>query len=141
MSLGLLLSSCSSPCGSNKDELISNYNAFIKKTQDAKLSVNAAEWNEPDKKFRQFVKECYPKHEAKMSTIEKGEFWYNAAGYIYARYGKSAFTDLAASNELVELVKSKIGGMGKDLNDVFNDIQSAWGGLEKVFNGLKDLVN
>lgn len=136
--LGLLLSACSSPCGKNKDEFVKNYKEFIASVQAKKLSVNAPEWKEPDSQLRKFVKECYPKFEAQLDITEKAGFWINATYYIYARYGKSAFTDISKAPELVKTVKEQLDKLGENVEGILNDLQGAWGGVENL---LKDLLN
>ena len=143
--LGLLLSACSSPCGKNKDEFVKNYKEFIASVQAKKLSVNAPEWKEPDSQLRKFVKECYPKFEAQLDITEKARFWINATYYIYARYGKSAFTDISKAPELVKTVKEQfktvkeqLDKLGENVEGISNDLQGAWGDVENL---LKDLLN
>lgn len=111
------------PCGSTKEEFLTNYDTFIKEIEQKELAHDASEWTSHDREFKQMVEECYEKYEAEMSVSEQIGFWTNALAYYYQRYGTDMIAVLGdSSDELSVKVSEKAKEVLENPSEVFRKI-------------------
>lgn len=144
-----------SPCGSSKEEFLTNYDNFIKEIEAEELAHDASAWQSHDREFKQMVEECYKTYEDEMSASEQISFWTNALAYYYHRYGTDMVAVLNNSSDEVSVVISEkveevidnprkalreiLGeGKGLELDDLLNDLEKdldKWGKkIDNFFN-------
>ena len=88
----LFLPACSlvDPCGSNKDQFLDKFEAFMTEVDENRLPLGDPGWEERDERFTELVEDCYDQHEAELSGGEKRRFWFKAMGYYKDRFGQAA---------------------------------------------------
>jgi hypothetical protein len=135
-----------SPCGSSKEEFLTNYNAFIENIKEKDLAYDANEWETYDRDFKEIVEGCHEKYKAEMSISEEVDFWTNALAYYYYRYGTDMISVLSdSSNELSVTISENVdtvidnpkGVLRKILGkDKKNDLDSLFKDIEKDLDKL-----
>ncbi|MCP4439805.1 MAG: hypothetical protein GY810_12750 [Aureispira sp.] len=134
---------CSSPCGSNKDQFMENFNAFMEDMKAQELEKGSSKWQSYDNKLRTFIKECYPTHKAKLSLSQQKDFWIGTVGYFYARYGVGMLSRLGnMGDDLDELwteVKTNLAELNIGVKDAIKTISDKWGVLQDIGKDLKKL--
>lgn len=143
MAIALTFAACSSPCGSNKDEFMQNFEAFIEDIKTEKLDKNSTAWQTRDNKLRTFIKECYPTYKIKLSLSQQKDFWVGTVGYFYARYGVGLLTRLGdMGGDLGDLwteTKSNLVELNIGVKDALKTVSEKWGVLQDLGSDIKRL--
>lgn len=88
--LMLLFAACAGdPCGHNADVFMARSERFFNEVKEVDFDASDPRWEEYDQYFTQLVEECYPQHEASLTSEQQGQFGTSAAQYYVQRYGKA----------------------------------------------------
>ena len=136
----LILSSCNSdPCGRDKKDFLNKFDAFIEKVDKADLPVDDKKWDEYDTQFKKYVEECYKIHEDELTNKEERAFWAQTITYYGDRYGKGLASALAdEANNISQLIEEHTSSFSKELKLFLNDIEINEGELKENLNELGD---
>lgn len=122
MAIGLctLVSSCSlSPCGASKADFMQNYTQFIDQTQNNRPQ----QWDDSDRKLRQFIKECYPTFKNDLTLAERKDVWVGVIRYLHSKYGLGLLLKMSDLGDLRDDVASNLKELNLDVQEIIRTIQ------------------
>lgn len=124
-SISGIFSACGDGCARTKEAFLQDYHKFI---DDVCRNQGGESWERRDDRLRQFVRKCYPKFKNEFSVLEQGQFWWGAANYYYARYGKEALK-MVTNDDLMNEVVENLKALGQNFDAAIEKISETWDGL------------
>lgn len=135
--LFLIVLGCKSPDPClDKDTFVRSYDAFIDSV-DQKQQLSIEEWQDLDRRFNNFMDNCFNKFEPEMSTQEKLDIGQKALTYYYQRVRQAIQNeevlkdiDLHVEGDLLEafeeieddVLKFYNENLKDDLKDIFDEV-------------------
>jgi hypothetical protein len=103
----MLFSSCETvPCGYSKARFTQQFTQLVEKAGESDLKFSDEGWEKEDKKFEEFVMNCYAKFEQEMTFDEKLEFWQGSLSYLFSRYGAALILELGDPDTQNQIIKA-----------------------------------
>ncbi|NNE54837.1 MAG: hypothetical protein HKN32_02370 [Flavobacteriales bacterium] len=142
----LLLSCQIDPCGSSPEAFVDKYEQFIDDLDEKELAFDDKSWEDHDRKFKKYVKECYPNYEDDLSRKEERRFAQSTAKYYLIKYGKGLqyqynhdpeeFSRIVGDN-----VESIVDAYGDEFEEMFESFMEENGdNLEQLAEDIGDAV-
>ena len=131
-------SSCQmAKCGATKAIFLRNYDALFNEINALDDEDSDQAWSRHDRKFRNYVEDCYDAFEEEMSDREKREFWIKSLKYYASRYGEDMIDELSkddvANTHVRENIKEVLEDTGKNLEDF---LENSVDKLEVLFEDI-----